>query len=317
MMHPGRAPRPFRSFCLTVSALVLALPAAALDIAWPEEASRVSLQTGPTAGFAIATGAFDGSQVPVEQVEGDLAEEVWQIPGNLSDPALLLGMVRDQLTSQGYEIGFTCVDRACGGFDFRYALPIAEGPAMHVDLGNFHYLSAMRDTDDGAERVVLTISHGGRQGYVHLARITPLGAMPTEVTPSSRRVDGDGGEGLIAHMAETGYAVLDDVTFETGASALSGDGFDSLVTLAAFLAEDGARRIVLVGHTDAEGALDSNIALSRARAAAVREHLVSVLGADPAQIEAAGVGYLSPRAANTTPDGREANRRVEVVLIGN
>jgi OOP family OmpA-OmpF porin len=87
------------------------------------------------------------------------------------------------------------------------------------------------------------------------------------------------------------------------------------VTLAAWLAESAERRIVLVGHTDAEGALDSNIELSRARAAAVRNALVTEFGADPARIEAAGVGYLAPRAANSLAEGREANRRVEVVLI--
>ena len=186
---------------------------------------------------------------------------------------------------------------------------------MHVDLGEFHYLTATRPVEGGAERVALTISQGGERGYVHLARIAPAGALPALVTPSSRRVAGDTGEGLIAQMTAAGHAVLEDVTFQTGASALSGESFDSLVTLAGFLAEDGARRIVLVGHTDAEGSLDANIALSRARAAAVRAHLVEVLGADPGQIEAAGIGYLAPRAANTSDEGRESNRRVEVVLI--
>jgi hypothetical protein len=71
-----------------------------------------------------------------------------------------------------------------------------------------------------------------------------------------------------------------------------------------------------VGHTDAEGGRDSNIALSEARAEAVRRHLIDVtLGVNPAQLDAAGIGYLAPRATNETAGGREANRRVEVVLL--
>jgi OOP family OmpA-OmpF porin len=70
-----------------------------------------------------------------------------------------------------------------------------------------------------------------------------------------------------------------------------------------------------VGHTDSRGGAESNVALSEARAQAVRDHLVERLGADPAQVETAGIGFLAPRATNATGEGREANRRVEVVLL--
>ncbi|NKX45180.1 OmpA family protein [Roseicyclus persicicus] len=315
MTHPGRWPRLSRSLCLSLLPLALALPATALDLAWPEGAERVVTRSAPASGVHIATGVFDGAQVPALALSGDLSEEIWQIPGEMGDPALLVGLLRDQLAAQGYAIDLACAARDCGGFDFRYALPIAEGPEMHVDLGNFHYLAASRSTPEGQEHVALTVSHGGRLGYAHLARMTPAGALPGEVTPSSRQNGADPDEGLVERLVGTGHAVLDDLQFGTGASALSEARYESLVTLAAWLAEDPDRRIVLVGHTDAEGSLEANIELSRARAAAVRDWLVAEAGADPARIEAAGVGYLSPRAANTSPAGREANRRVEVVLV--
>ncbi len=319
MTHPGRAPRPLCHLLLTLLPLCAALPAVALDLSLPEGAERVAQERGPVAGFRVATGPYDGSSVPTVTLDGDLSEEVWRIPGETGEAALILALLREQLRDQGYEIGFSCADRACGGFDFRYALPIAEGPEMHVDLGQFHYLTATRSSAEGADHVALTISQGGQQGYVHLARVAPPGALPAPVTSSTRRIDAapltDPGEGLVARLTQTGSAVLADVTFDTGASSLAPTRFESLVTLAAFLAEDPARRVVLVGHTDTEGTLDANIGLSRARARAVRVHLIEVLGANPAQIEADGIGYLAPRASNTDPDGREANRRVEVVLI--
>jgi len=69
-----------------------------------------------------------------------------------------------------------------------------------------------------------------------------------------------------------------------------------------------------VGHTDAEGSLDGNIALSRRRAASVLERLVTAYQVDRRQMEAQGMGYLAPIASNLTEEGREANRRVEVIV---
>lgn len=294
---------------------LLALPAAAFDASWPAGAERVLSRSETVVGYPLATGPFTESAVPSAPGDGTLLEEVWQVPGAAGEPVALLSDLREQLTAQGYEIGFACADAACGGFDFRYALPIAEGPAMHVDLGDFRYLTATRQTTAGPEHVALTLSQGGLLGYAHLARIVPPERAAPTVVPSTRVAGDPADGGLIAGLTARGHAVLEDLDFDTGASALSDRRYDSLVTLADWLAEGAERRIVLVGHTDTEGALERNIDLSRARALAVRDALVEGFGADSAQIEAAGVGYLAPRAANSLPEGREANRRVEVVLL--
>jgi len=293
----------------------MAMPAAALDLAWPDDAVRALARTEPQVAYPLATGPFDGTHVPTLAAEGILSEEVWHVPGPVNAATPLFETLRDQLDAHGFATTFACSDTYCGGFDFRYALPIPGEPEMHVDLGGYHHLTATRPGPDGAEYVALTVSHGGRQSYAHLARIQPADAADAAVTPSTRQTDAERTTGLIARLTQTGSAVLDDLAFDTGASDLSGARYESLVSLAAWLAEAPTRRVVLVGHTDAEGALDANIALSRARAIAVRDMLVSELGADPARIEAAGVGYLAPRSANDDPAGRDANRRVEVVLV--
>ena len=321
MMPPCRAPRPSTPARLSRRALpwglvlVTAWPAGALDLAWPEDAVRALARTEPQVAYPLATGPFDGVHVPTRTAEGVLSEEVWHLPGPAEAAMPLFRALRDQLDAQGFATGFTCSDERCGGFDFRYGLPIPGAPEMHVDLGAYHHMTARRPGPDGTEYVALTVSHGGQHSYAHLARIRPAAAADAAVTPSTRQADAERTAGLIARLTRTGAAVLDDLAFDTGASALSGQRYESLVTLADWLAEEPARRIVLVGHTDAEGALDANIALSEARAAAVREALVGDFGADPDRIEAAGVGYLAPRAANDDPAGRDANRRVEVVLV--
>ena len=322
MTHFGHLPRPrFPLPMITVAAClaVCAVPAFAGDLAWPDGAQRVTQQSNTATGFMIATGPYDGTTVPTITVQGILSEEIWQVPGDLGDPAMMLTLIRDQLTTQGYDIGFLCADRACGGFDFRYALPIAEEPAMHVDLGDFQYLTATKGVGRAMEHLAITLSHGGALGYAHLARVTPENSAtppPARPTPDASAPLGTD-QGVIARMVANGAAVLEDVTFVTGASALSDDRVESLAELAAYLADNPARRVVLVGHTDTEGTLQANITLSRARAAAVRRHLIEIHGTNPDQIEADGIGYLSPRASNADALGREANRRVEVVLIAN
>jgi OOP family OmpA-OmpF porin len=73
--------------------------------------------------------------------------------------------------------------------------------------------------------------------------------------------------------------------------------------------------VALVGHTDAQGTLDNNIALSKKRATSVLNRLVEKHGVDANQLTAEGMGYLSPIASNLSAEGREANRRVEAVLL--
>ena len=75
-----------------------------------------------------------------------------------------------------------------------------------------------------------------------------------------------------------------------------------------------ARTVARVGHTDSAGGLDGNIALSKQRAGSVLERLVSDYGVSRLQLEAEGMGYLAPVATNLTEDGRNANRRVEVII---
>ena len=313
MMHFGRVPR----FCLAFLALACALPAAALELAWPLGAERVLSSTEPVSGFRIATGVFDGRDVPNRLVDGTLTEDIWRLSGEDRDTARLVPLMRDQLRAQGYEMGFSCTDRDCGGFDFRFALPIAEAPEMHVDLGAFHYLTARLQTADGPQDVAITLSQGGQAGYVHIARIGAHTANTAPLMPTMDTTDPASAGDLITRLLSDGRAVMDDLTFGSGASALSGNRYQSLVALAAWLAEDQGRRVALVGHTDASGSQTANAALSQARAEAVRRALVTDHGTVAEQVTAAGVGYLVPRATNSTPDGREVNRRVEVVLLPN
>jgi OOP family OmpA-OmpF porin len=315
-----------------MSLIALAGPATALDLALPEGATLVAA-TPPTLGtYVLATAPWDGTHVPTATADGMVRDATWQMPfsaGAGTSIAAVTAGIESQLRDQGYRIDLDCSDTACGGFDFRMALDMGQSPEMHVDIGNFRYLAA--SGTEAGEAVAVTVSAAGQTLYVHVVHVgAATGPADPWVTPSSRAPQGATGAGipsplvptdpaapgdLIARLTEFGSAPLEDLRFRTGASDLSGQDYASLAALAGFLDENPNRRVVLVGHTDAQGGRDGNLALSRARADAVRRYLIDRLGVDTAQLASDGIGFLAPRASNETAEGREANRRVEVVLL--
>jgi len=121
---------------------------------------------------------------------------------------------------------------------------------------------------------------------------------------------------LIGALEADGRVILSDLSFALGSATLADDDYTSLATLAAYLKEDPTLLVALVGHTDTAGSLEGNIALSRKRANAVKERLIARYGIPSRQMDAEGMGYLAPVANNLYEAGREANRRVEVIIVG-
>ena len=107
--------------------------------------------------------------------------------------------------------------------------------------------------------------------------------------------------------------MLDGLIFGSGKGQLQAGDYPALTALAAWLIAHPEAKVVLVGHTDATGSAAGNLALSKGRAQSVRQALIAA-GVPAGQVTADGVGYLAPRAASMTDEGRAQNRRVEVVL---
>jgi outer membrane protein OmpA-like peptidoglycan-associated protein len=74
-------------------------------------------------------------------------------------------------------------------------------------------------------------------------------------------------------------------------------------------------RVEIQGHTDSVGSDAFNFELSRARANAVRDHLIRYRNIDPSRLIARGYGELKPVASNLTENGRTQNRRVDFLII--
>lgn len=103
------------------------------------------------------------------------------------------------------------------------------------------------------------------------------------------------------------------VEFQPGSAVLTPQGKALLDEMAQALAGLGGKRVEVVGHTDAQGARASNLALSQARSDAVKAYLVGK-GIEAGRIATSGAGPDQPVASNDTPEGRSRNRRIEFHL---
>jgi|688.fasta_scaffold448226_2 outer membrane protein OmpA-like peptidoglycan-associated protein len=108
--------------------------------------------------------------------------------------------------------------------------------------------------------------------------------------------------------------VYNNLQFEVGKEVIKPTSFASLNILAQTLKDAPQWTLKLSGHTDNTGSAAFNLNLSKKRAEAVKNYLVAQ-GIDPTRITTEGLGSTKPIASNDTPKGREANRRVEFLVI--
>jgi len=114
-------------------------------------------------------------------------------------------------------------------------------------------------------------------------------------------------------LAAKGRWVTQGILFATGKSDIQPESRPVLKEIASTLKQHSDLKILIEGHTDNVGSAASNLALSDARAAAVKAALAADYGVDGARITTKGLGDTKPSVPNITAAGRAQNRRVEIV----
>jgi len=109
---------------------------------------------------------------------------------------------------------------------------------------------------------------------------------------------------------------LPRIEFETGKSDILPQSFAALNQLQGLMEKYPGSRISIQGHTDNVGDSLMNERLSVSRASSVKNWLVE-RGIAPSRFETQGYGQTRPIATNSTPEGREKNRRLEFIIIEN
>ena len=108
--------------------------------------------------------------------------------------------------------------------------------------------------------------------------------------------------------------VLDNLLFDTGGATLHKGSQRNLDPLVRYMRDHLEREISVEGHTDNVGEKNFNIDLSFRRAEAVKNYLVAS-GIHANRISTRGFGESLPVSSNNTAQGRQQNRRVEIVIL--
>ena len=124
-----------------------------------------------------------------------------------------------------------------------------------------------------------------------------------------------GGKKLYDELAASGRVSTQGIYFDTGSDQIRPESSPTLKEISQMLTEHPDLKLAIEGHTDNVGAAASNQALSEKRAEAVRQALITIYKIDGARLTSSGLGSTKPAMPNETPEGRQANRRVELVRM--
>jgi outer membrane protein OmpA-like peptidoglycan-associated protein len=125
-----------------------------------------------------------------------------------------------------------------------------------------------------------------------------------------------GGLDLYDALEKHGRVATQGIYFATNSAILRPESSATLREIGEMLRAHPALRLAIEGHTDSDGEAAYNLDLSARRAAAVKAHLVAAFGIDAGRLQTSGVGESRPAADNATPEGKQQNRRVELVKQG-
>jgi OmpA-OmpF porin, OOP family len=218
--------------------------------------------------------------------------------------------LKASLTAKGFVPLFECADAECFSGSSKdtyllgWAVDGAQQNGRYADHAN--YLLAALDGPQGKVYASILVGEAG-SGLTEFVHVVEVKAMETgkvvfvDASAMQKSIDASGHVSL--------YGIL----FDTDRDTLRPESKPTLDEIARLLAAHPDLKLVVAGHTDNQGAFDYNIDLSRRRAASVVAALVLGYGVARERLVPFGAGMAAPTASNATEDGRQKNRRVELV----
>jgi OOP family OmpA-OmpF porin len=182
--------------------------------------------------------------------------------------------------------------------------------------------------EDEIETCRLMVDGGYAKAYVDAFRVGQLNGLTFErqnklmIELPNANDDGSlttniriaaGGKTMYDGLTADGRVATQGIYFDVNSTAIRGESTPTLQEIGDMLTQHPDLRITIEGHTDNTGSAAGNQTLSEKRAAAVRDYLIANYKIDAARLKSAGFGATKPVASNDTPEGRQNNRRVELV----
>jgi outer membrane protein OmpA-like peptidoglycan-associated protein len=244
----------------------------------------------------------DGKPVDARRLEGRITRIAYRTnPG----PSILevSRNFETQLAKAGFETLLACDTDDCGGIPFAEGVDALPIPAMWIDGFNYRYYAG-RKTEAGRETyAAVLVSKNNDDIYTQLV-VAVVGVVADKMVDAAAMAKG---------LGEKGHIALYGIYFDTDKAVLKPESRPTLDEIAKLLRAQPQLNVVIVGHTDSQGTYDHNMDLSRRRAEAVAQALVSSYQIARTRLRTAGIGFLAPVGSNATDEGRTLNRRVELV----
>ena len=300
-------------FAVTASTLLLA---AALGIAQkpPDEHPLVKMYPGSEVmGGLTSVREFDefeliiapiakgGKPSKTQHLEGKIFTADYRNPANRSVLEIYKNY-EQALQNAGFQTAYSCNGLACGAGEEC----CSHHPTLRDPSYLRRFLAAKLSRPEGDVYVSLAVQAQDTSS----AGESMLDVIEVKPMENKDLVDATA---LSDSVTRTGHAAVYGIYFDTGKADVKPESDATLKEIAKMLQQDAKLKLYVVGHTDNQGTLDSNMDLSRRRSAAAVQALSVKYGIAAPRLVGQGVGPLSPVATNDTDEGRAKNRRVELV----
>lgn len=124
-----------------------------------------------------------------------------------------------------------------------------------------------------------------------------------------------GAPDMRSKLLTEGKLVTRGILFDVNSDKIKPESYGTLKEIAKVLSDNPDVKVKIIGHTDNDGSDESNLDLSKRRAASVKNSLASEFSIDGARMETDGKGESEPAVDNNTPEGKANNRRVEFIKL--
>ncbi len=233
----------------------------------------------------------DGT-VKTEKIEGKITRIDYRDPDNRSSLERFRNY-EDALKKGGFQIVYSCNKEDCG-------------PEIQIESIGYYppdrYLTALLKRKEGNVWVGVFVSEGPWT-KIRVVEEKPMETGMVKITA----------EMLKKNILSDGHMAVYGIYFDTGKSEIKPESAETLKEITTFIKKNPGLQFYIVGHTDNVGKFSDNIELSRKRAESVVNELIKTYKVSSANLQAEGVGPLTPVATNDTIEGKEQNRRVELV----
>ena len=311
---------------VVVLAVVFAIDAAAQDAPGSSDHPMIARYKGSVIrsqtrqdfdSYTLPLGPADKSETKFQKqqsLEGKVRRTFYMAPAGAS-PLAVYRSYQNALRDAGFETLYTCATKECSPdgrlqYAFRTTRPWTNynGEAGgHSLQDEDSYMLVVRHPKTDTYAVILTSHYWGDPStvvyVVDVVETKPLEGGLVKV----------GAKEMAADITKTGHVSIYGIYFDTDKSVIKPESKQSIAEIAKLLSEQPSLRLHVVGHTDNVGVLGHNMTLSKQRAEAVVNALVTDYKISAARLIANGVGPLAPVASNAAEEGRAKNRRVELV----